>query len=417
MIYLRGSKFYFRRRVPKRFERVADSGFVHVSLATDSLELAQSKAVLLWQEMLEGWEASLDGLSDEAAARFEAARDIAKRRGFRYRPNQVIADMPLDQILSRVEAVPPAGGGPSIPDGAALLGAVRPPEMTISAALEAYWPLARDKTLGKSEDQIRRWRNPIIKAIGNLIEVLGDIEISQITGDDMQDFREWWIDRIEAEGLTPNSANKDFTFVSVVLKRVASAKRLGFEPPVGGLRIAEGRQRTRLPFSTDFIRDKIIGGLGGLNDEARSVVLVMINTGMRPSEIVGLMPEHIKLDAGIPHVRVRPVGRTLKTRSSERDIPLVGVSLEGILPGGTPRYRDGAGVSALVNKYLRNNGLAETDEHTLYGLRHSFEDRLLVAGVDERVRRDLMGHSLGRERYGLGGGLPERLKAVQTIAL
>ena len=43
-----------------------------------------------------------------------------------------------------------------------------------------------------------------------------------------------------------------------------------------------------------------------------------------------------------------------------------------------------------------------------------FEDRLLAAGVDERVRRDLTGHSLGGlQRY--GAGLP--LKTIHEIFL
>jgi integrase len=59
----------------------------------------------------------------------------------------------------------------------------------------------------------------------------------------------------------------------------------------------------------------------------------------------------------------------------------------------------------MINKFLRENKLLESDRHTLYGLRHSFEDRCLRAKIDERVRRDLMGHALGRQRYGEGGGL------------
>jgi integrase len=51
-----------------------------------------------------------------------------------------------------------------------------------------------------------------------------------------------------------------------------------------------------------------------------------------------------------------------------------------------------------------------------YSLRHSFEDRLLRADVDERVRRDLLGHALGRERYGEGGGLAYKLKMVEKVA-
>ena len=61
--------------------------------------------------------------------------------------------------------------------------------------------------------------------------------------------------------------------------------------------------------------------------------------------------------------------------------------------------------------------MLETDSHTVYGLRHSFEDRMLEAGVDERVRRGFLGHSLTRERYGEGGTMEFRLAEVKRVAL
>lgn len=75
-------------------------------------------------------------------------------------------------------------------------------------------------------------------------------------------------------------------------------------------------------------------------------------------------------------------------------------------PGGFPRYaKNSAALSATVNKFLRENGLLETPAHSLYSLRRAFKDRMLTAGIDERVRRDMLGHSLNRERYGSGGDL------------
>jgi integrase len=56
-------------------------------------------------------------------------------------------------------------------------------------------------------------------------------------------------------------------------------------------------------------------------------------------------------------------------------------------------------------------------DHTLYSLRHGFEDRLLAAGVDERIRRDLFGHSLNREIYGAGTTLAHLRDEVLKVAL
>lgn len=69
-----------------------------------------------------------------------------------------------------------------------------------------------------------------------------------------------------------------------------------------------------------------------------------------------------------------------------------------------------------MNKYLRTHGLAETPRHTLYSLRHSFEDRMIAAGVDDRIRRDLFGHALNRERYGAGTTLQHLAQVIQPLA-
>jgi len=130
--------------------------------------------------------------------------------------------------------------------------------------------------------------------------------------------------------------------------------------------------------------------LRGLNDQARGIVLLMVNTGLRPSEAAGLQAADIRLDHAVPHIEIKAQTegerrRALKTRNAQRVIPLAGVSLDAMraFPDGFPRYYDKVGLSQTVNKYLRENGLMETEEHTLYCLRHSFEDRMLEAGIDE----------------------------------
>lgn len=58
----------------------------------------------------------------------------------------------------------------------------------------------------------------------------------------------------------------------------------------------------------------------------------------------------------------------------------------------------------------------QSTEHSMYGLRHSFEDRLLAAGVDERIRAGLMGHKLQRERYGAGAPLETTTAILRVVA-
>ncbi|WP_174800968.1 DUF6538 domain-containing protein [Martelella limonii] len=415
----RGSVFYIRRRVPKRFAPVESRSEIWLSLHTDSETQAKAKAPLIWAEQIEAWEARLAGDTDDAEVRFQAAAELAQRRGYRYLTSEKVAQLPRAELLERIETVSDQRHVPQ--EAAALLGGVGEPLISVERALELYWPLAKDRIVGKSEDQLRRWRNPRIKAVRNFISVCGNLPLNEISGDVMLDFRAWWVERVDIEDISPDTANKDFMHLGDVLKTVNRMKRLGLVLPFTDIALKSGEAKTRPPFSHEWIRDQLLrpGALDGLNEQARAILLAMVNTGARPSELAGLTPDEIHLDANIPHISIKPIGRKLKSGNARRAIPLIGVSLEAMrpFPEGFSRYQTrSAGLSGTVNKFLRENGLCETAEHTLYCLRHSFEDRMLAAGLDERIRRDLMGHALNRERYGAGASLEQLSDLLQPLA-
>ncbi len=419
-VKLRGSIYCIVRRVPRRFASVEERKTVWISLKTDSLSLAMEKAPSVWATMLDSWEARLAGDTVEAEKQFSAAQNLARSRGFRYLEMPKVAELPLEELLKRVEAIPVVQGSPDTFEAKALLGAVAAPEISVSQALEMYWSLARDRTLGKDADQIRRWKNPRKKAVKNFIAVAGDVAISEITRDDLLDFREMWIERIEMGEVTQNSANKDFTHLGDILKTVNEKKRLKIDLPLSGLSLKEPERRSRPSFSDDWIRNRILseGALSGLNTEARCILLGMINTGYRPSEAANLDRARIHLEGSVPYIEIAPVGRHLKNNASKRTIPLVGVSLEAFqeCPNGFPSYKGKASLSNTVNKYLRSNGLMESDRHVMYSLRHAFEDRMIAAEVDNRIRRDLFGHALQEQRYGDGASLEHKARILQEIS-
>lgn len=422
MIKLRGSHYQLYRRVPKRFASIESRKFVWISLKTDSKSIAQRKADGVWAEMIEAWEAKLAGDQADAMARFDAARELADVRGYRYLAAARVAQLPIDQIVDRAAAVGVVNKVPDQREMDALMGGVESEGMTISQALEDFWSLSETNLVGKSADQMRRWKNPRIKAVKNLIKIIDDKPIASITGDDMLEFRQWWSKRITSGEVTIESGNRDISHVSDILRTVNKLRRLGLDLPLNDLRFKKGDTGTRPPFPTEWITDKILadGALDGLNDQARAILLLMVNTGARPSEIAALTSDTIRLDDPHPHISIEAGVRQLKTPNARRIIPLTGVSLEAAraFPNGFDRYRkSSATLSATVNKYLKTNKLLPTDKHVLYSLRHSFEDRLLAAGVDERIRRDLMGHALHRVRYGQGASLEHAYEVVSSVAL
>lgn len=139
------------------------------------------------------------------------------------------------------------------------------------------------------------------------------------------------------------------------------------------------------------------------------IIHALIETGLRPSECVGLEPADIVLSSNIPYIDVNhKKHRRLKTQHSARQVPLVGISLEAFrtAPAGFPRYRDKSSqLSDRLNHYLRERGLLESEKHVVYSFRHAFDDRLTAAETPDRIHTDLMGHALKRPKYGSGSSL------------
>lgn len=179
-----------------------------------------------------------------------------------------------------------------------------------------------------------------------------------------------------AEETHASSANKSMGMLSRMLKEISIRRRLRLPEIFKGLRLKSEVANIRSPFETDFIQEELLAkvALDGLNEDARLILYVLADTGLRPSEVVNLLPNAIHLDAAIPYVEILPEGRVLKTEDSRREIPLVGAALAAmkLRPEGFPRYRDkSSSLSAAVNKYLLENGLRPTKGHTVYSLRPS----------------------------------------------
>jgi integrase len=137
---------------------------------------------------------------------------------------------------------------------------------------------------------------------------------------------------------------------------------------------------------------------------------------MRLGEAVGLLKSEINLDCEIPHINLVPhPWRRLKTRGSQRCIPLIGVSLwasKKILDNGNdsifafPRYtsKDNCNTnsaSAALNKWLKEQ---LTDNYVIHGFRHGFRDRLRAIECPSEIIDQLGGWSLKSVGEGYGRG-------------
>src|SRR5690606_36073253 len=82
---------------------------------------------------------------------------------------------------------------------AAVLGGVEKPKLRLSSLFEEFEALSRAELAQMSPDQVRKWRNPKKRALKNLLDVVGDKAINELTRSDALDFRDWWQERIVNE--------------------------------------------------------------------------------------------------------------------------------------------------------------------------------------------------------------------------
>lgn len=426
----RGKRGFYQyiRRVPGDVAEFDSRQMIQLSLKTTDLYIARKRRDA--QEQLDDalWDAMRRGHSDDDLERYQAASKLARATGFQYLPASELTSRPLHEIAARVDAAY-ISGQLSPPIAAATLGGAPSPIVTITRAFDFYFDdIAIDERKRKSPKQYRKWKVLKERARNRFISLCGDIDISSLTRDHGLKLYNFWKLRIEKEGQSPSNANRDLGNMRLIFKEYHNhIGREDLPNPFRGLSFSERkltkRQKKWPPFSVDWISGTLMrpGALKGLNREAALIFYSLIETGCRPSEPANIRPENIILDHEIPHIIIQPEeGREIKTDSSLRIIPLVGVSLAAFkkAPNGFPRYQDKEdGLSQLLMRTLRNRGLLETEKHAVYSLRHAFEDRMKEAGIDPELRRYLMGHDNSREEYGEFGSLAWKRDQLKKIAL
>ena len=247
----------------------------------------------------------------------------------------------------------------------------------ISDALDLYLRL---KGVGKDKVFFRTAK----RNIRYVIKVLGNKSLKSYSSSDGGKFRDWLLE----EGMSVNTVKRVFSSIRSIINIAISEY---------GLDCSNGFARTyfpndnivhiRKPLPIDKI--KLVHKLcREYDDDLRWLIALLSDTGMRLGEGVGLLKSDINLNCEIPHIRLIPhPWRRLKTKGSQRSIPLVGASLwacERILEHNNdsiyafPRYTsvsicNANSASAALNKWMKEK---LSDSYVIHGFRHSMRDRL-----------------------------------------
>ena len=158
-------------------------------------------------------------------------------------------------------------------------------------------------------------------AMNVAIDTLGNPTLASITRADARKVRD------AIKGVTSTVRRRLRVIVAVVNKAILELN-LPITNPFKQLEIVDEGNDTnsKVPFTPEE-HVTIAEACRAKDDEVRWLMAILLDTGMRPREAAGLRVADVHLDVPVPFVHVRPYKeRKLKTKNSERKVPLVGVS-------------------------------------------------------------------------------------------
>ena len=129
------------------------------------------------------------------------------------------------------------------------------------------------------------------------------------------------------KGLSIASVKRNFSTIRSIINLTISEQGLDCGNAFARTFMPEEDRQRRLPIPIDCIR-AIQSDCHHIDDDMRWLVALLSDTGMRLGEAVGLAVEDVHLDDETPHINLIPhPWRRLKTKGSERCVPLVGEAL------------------------------------------------------------------------------------------
>ena len=268
----------------------------------------------------------------------------------------------------------------------------------------------------------------VTRATEYLIATSGDKEIHTYSRNDANKFRATLVKK----GLAGSSIARTIGTIRAVLNFAINEHAIKMENPFERVQFDKTQgTKVRETIPTNLfssIQQKCFDH----DDEARWLIALLSDTGLRLAEAAGLLKSDLNIAADHPHVTIRlHKWRPLKTRSSERSVPLVGASLwaaNRIIQKNQkskfafPRYNKGKAAtatnsaSAALKKWIKSRS---SEDYTLHGFRHAMRDRLRSVECPSEIIDQIGGwHTLGvGNKYGKGYGLNITTKWLSRIVI
>ena len=249
-------------------------------------------------------------------------------------------------------------------------------------------------------------------------KLLGNRPITSYSTSEAAQFRDWCLDK----GMNINSVKRVFASVRSIINLNIREYGLDGSNAFSGTYMPDRHDAPkRKPIPNEILK-VIQKRCQSTDDEARWLIGLISDTGMRLSEAAGLSRDDVCLNAEVPYVDIKPhPWRRLKTAGSQRKVTLVGISIWAARqayaasnsPFLFPRYCDekechSNSASAALNKWLKQ---VAGPDYVIHSFRHSMRDRLRAVNCPSDMIDQLGGWSSGK----IGDGYGEGYKLAQLL--
>ncbi|MDA8676314.1 tyrosine-type recombinase/integrase [Alphaproteobacteria bacterium] len=245
-----------------------------------------------------------------------------------------------------------------------------------------------------------------------VIKLLGDRPIGSYSSSEAAQFRDWCL----KQGMTVRTVKRVFASIRAIVNIAITEHGYDCSNAFSKTFFPEDENVSkRKPIPTEDIKT-IQQKCYAFDDDIRWLIALISDTGMRLGEAVGLLKDDIILKHEVPHVRLIPhPWRRLKTKGSQRDIPLVGASLwacKSLLETDDdsifafPRYCNEKAANANSASRALNKWLSDyvPDGCVIHSFRHSMRDRLRTVNCPSDMIDQIGGwttNGIG-QKYGMG---------------
>jgi integrase len=274
---------------------------------------------------------------------------------------------------------------------------------TLSEATQQYLQL---KGMGKA----KTFHQAAMRNAGTVIEICGDRVVTEYRTTDAGQVR----DVLISKGLSVLSVRRSFTTIKAIINLAIAEHGLDMRNPFSSIFMPEADSKKRVSIPVDTIRE-IQEACYQIDDDRRWLIALISDTGMRLAEAAGLHIEDLHLDEEIPYVDIKPhPWRSLKTKGSQRQVPLVGASL-----WAAQRIKQSASSTFAFDRYTDNqqcraNSASNTlnkwmqshfrEDIVIHGFRHALRDRLRAEQCPSEMMDQIGGWSSGKIGEGYGDG-------------